>query len=82
MVERMAARKKGTVEKVVEAAVDATEELGAAAKSFKESWRHVRKARHKARPATTAASRAGRRAVNATKRTARKAVKAVKKSRG
>jgi hypothetical protein len=72
--------KKGAIEKVVGSAVDAAEELGAAATSLKESWEHVQKARAKARPATAAATSAGKRMVKATKRTAHKAVKAVKKA--
>jgi hypothetical protein len=50
--------KKGPIEKVVEAAIDATEELGEAAKGFRQSWEHVKKARSKAKPATHAVGRA------------------------
>lgn len=57
------AKKKG----VIEAAVDAAEELGAAASAFKESWEHVKKARQKGAPATRAVARAGRTTVRAAK---------------
>lgn len=67
------ATKKGVIEKVVGSAADAVEELGEAAKGFKESWAHVKKARNKATPATRAASRAAK----AVKKTATKAVKRV-----
>lgn len=73
--------KKGQIERVVESAADAAEELGAAATAFKESWGHVKKAQSKGRPATHAAMRAGKKVVGAAKRTTRRAVKAVKKSR-
>lgn len=45
---------------LIEAAVDAAEELGAAATAFKESWDHVRKARENGAPVTRAAARMGR----------------------
>jgi hypothetical protein len=60
--------RKGAIEKVVESAADAAEEIGQAAVAFKESWDHVRKARSKAAPATRAASRVTKKAVKATKR--------------
>ena len=60
--------RKGAIEKVVESAADAAEEIGAAAVAFKDSWDHVRKARSKAAPATRAASRVTKKAVSATKR--------------
>lgn len=67
--------RKGAVERVVESAADAAEEIGQAAVAFRESWNHVQKARAKAKPATTAASRA-------TKRVATAAKRAVSKVRG
>jgi hypothetical protein len=54
------AKKKGTIEKTVESAVDATEELGRAATAFRESWKHIKKAQVKGRPAAHTAARAGR----------------------
>ncbi len=66
-------KRKGTIEKVVESAADAAEEIGAAAVAFKESWDHVRKARAKAAPAT----RAAKRATKAVARTAKKATRTV-----
>lgn len=75
------AKHKGTVEKVVESAADAAEELGAAATSFKESWNHVKKAQSKARPATRAAGKIGKSVIRATKSTARKATRLVKRDR-
>jgi hypothetical protein len=73
------AKKKSVIEKTVESAIDATEELGRAASSFRESWSHVQKAKEKGRPATHAAARAGRavarggkKAWGATKRTAKR----------
>lgn len=72
--------RKGAIERVVASAADAAEELGAAATSFKESWRHVQKARSKARPATRAATRVGKAAVRTAKRTAGRAM-GKKKSR-
>lgn len=74
------AKRKGTIEKTVESAVSATEELGRAATAFRQSWSHVKKAQEKGRPAAHAATRAGKavarggkKAWSATKRTARKA---------
>lgn len=66
-------RKKGTIEKVVGAATEATVELGEAAKAFRGSLEHIKKARAKAKPATTVAARATktvtRTVSKATKRT-------------
>lgn len=62
------AKKKGAIGKLVEAAADATVELGEAAKGFRESWEHVKKARSKAKPATRAASRGAKAAAKAAKR--------------
>jgi hypothetical protein len=64
----MTTKKKGTIERVVESAADAAVELGEAAKGFKESWAHVKKAQSKAHPATQAAKRATRAVTRATKR--------------
>ena len=61
-------KQKGAIEKVVESAADAAEEIGQAAVAFRESWDHVRKARAKAEPATRAATRVAKKAVKATKR--------------
>jgi uncharacterized protein YoxC len=66
------ATKKGVIEKVVESAADAVEELGQAAKGFKESWDHVKKARSKATPATRAAARATKTVTKAAKKGVRK----------
>ncbi len=66
-------KNKGTIEKVVESAADAAEEIGQAAVAFKESWDHVRRARAKAAPATRAATRAS----HAVARTAKKATRKV-----
>lgn len=65
-------RKKGAIERVVESAADAAVELGEAAKGFKASWAHVKKARSKAKPATRAASRATKAVTRATRRAIKK----------
>jgi uncharacterized protein YoxC len=62
------ANKKGTIEKVVQSAADAVEELGEAAKGFKASWEHVKKARAKSTPAARAATRAGKAVTKAAKK--------------
>jgi hypothetical protein len=64
--------KKGTVEKVVGSAADAAVELGEAAKGFKKSWEHVKKARSKAAPATRMVSRATKTMAKAAKKGVRK----------
>ncbi|HEY6018377.1 MAG TPA: hypothetical protein VIY48_00300 [Candidatus Paceibacterota bacterium] len=62
---------KGVVERVVEAAADAAQELGVAATSFKQTLKHVSAARAKAKPATTAVKRVASRAVGATTKAAK-----------
>lgn len=64
---------------VIEAAVDAAEELGAAATAFKESWGHIKKARAKGAPATRAAVRAGKVATKAVAKAGKGTVKAAKR---
>lgn len=66
-------KRKGTIEKVVESATDAAEELGTAAHAFRESWDHVQAARRKGRPATRAVGKAAK----AVTRTGKKAVRTV-----
>ena len=66
------AKKKGTIQGVVEAAADAAQELGAAAVAFKESWKHVETAKEKGKPVTKAASRAARSVTRAGKSAVRK----------
>ncbi len=75
-------KQKGTIEKVVESAADAAEEIGAAAVAFKESWDHVRKARAKAAPATRAASRATRVVASTGKKMIKGATRTTKKVLG
>lgn len=60
--------RKGAIEKVVESAADAAEEIGQAAVAFRESWNHVRRARAKVEPATTAAAGTAKKAARAVKR--------------
>ncbi|MES2202843.1 MAG: hypothetical protein V4474_00730 [Patescibacteria group bacterium] len=64
------AKTKSTTKRagIIESAVNAVEELGEAATSFKDSWSHVEKAGTKAKPATRAAKRAGKATVKAAKR--------------
>lgn len=68
MATKTTSRKKGAIERVVESAADAAEEIGQAAVAFRESWDHVRKARAKAQPATIVATRTAKKAVGAVKR--------------
>lgn len=65
-------KQKGAIEKVVESAADAAEEIGQAAVAFRESWDHVRKARAKAEPATRAVTRTAKKAVSVAKRSVSK----------
>lgn len=71
--------KKGAVENLVDSAVGAAEELGQAATAFKESWKHIKKAKSKAAPATRAATRVSKKAWSATKNTAKKMMPGKKK---
>lgn len=71
-------KKRTGVERVVESAADAAEELGQAAVAFKESWEHMRRARSKAAPATRAASRAVKRVTGAATRAVTKVRRATK----
>lgn len=64
---------------IIESAVEAAEELGAAATAFKESWEHVKKARAKGAPATRAAARMGKSATKAVAKAGKGTVKAAKK---
>ena len=66
------ARKKGTIEKTVEAAADAAQELGAAALAFKDSGQLFEKAKENENPVTTAAGRAARSVTRAGKNAVRK----------
>ncbi|MBX4192365.1 hypothetical protein KW798_02670 [Candidatus Parcubacteria bacterium] len=66
------ARTKTKNRGIIEAVVDATEELGEAATNLKESWDHVKHARSRATPATRAAKRAGQNISGALKKGVKK----------
>jgi hypothetical protein len=80
-------KQKGAIEKVVESAAEAAEEIGQAAVAFRESWDHVRNARAKAQPATRAATRAtkavartGKKMASGAARTAKRVVGKAKRA--
>lgn len=53
---------------IVDSAVEATIELGEAARGFKESWEHVKRAKKKAAPAGRAVTRTAKKATRAARR--------------
>lgn len=61
-------RGKTNIEQMFRAAAQAAQELGEAAKAAQQSWDHVHKARSKANPVITKATRAGKKAFKTAKR--------------